>query len=74
MLLDQLIDLYSTIIIVAVVASWINVPRDHPAVVLLRRVTEPVLEPVRKVLPDTGGIDLSPIVVLIGLRVLRGIF
>jgi YggT family protein len=74
MLLNQLIDLYSLVIIAAVVVSWIDVPRDHPAVKLLRNVTEPVLAPVRGVLPQTGGIDFSPIVVLIGLQLLGRFF
>jgi YggT family protein len=70
MLIDRLIDLYSLIIIGAVVVSWINVPRDNPGVRLLHRATDPVLTPVRRALPETGGIDLSPLVVLIGLRLL----
>ena len=70
MLLIRLIDLYSLIIVAAVVVSWINVPRDHPAVRLLHRLTEPVLAAVRKILPPMGGMDFSPLVVLIGLRVL----
>ena len=74
MLLDRLIDLYSLFIIGAVVVSWIEVPRDHPVVKFLRSATDPVLTPVRRALPTTGGIDLSPLVVLIGLQLLAGIF
>ncbi len=70
MLIDRLIDLYSLIIIGAVVVSWIDVPRDHPAVRLLHRATDPVLTPVRRALPKTWGIDLSPLVVLVGLQLL----
>ena len=73
MLLSRLIDLYSLIIVAAIVVSWINVPRDHPAVRLLHRLTEPVLAPVRKILPPMGGMDFSPLVVLIGLQVLAGL-
>jgi len=73
-LLIRLIDLYSLIIVAAVVVSWINVPRDHPVVRLLHRLTEPVLAPVRKILPPMGGMDFSPLVVLIGLRVLVSLF
>jgi YggT family protein len=74
MLLIRLIDLYSLIIVAAVVVSWINAPRDHPAVRLLHRLTEPVLAPIRKVLPPVGGMDFSPLVLLIGLRVLARLF
>ena len=74
MLLIRLIDLYSLIVFAAVVVSWTNVPRKHPAVRLLHRLTEPVLAPIRKVLPPMGGMDFSPLVLLIGLRVLAGLF
>ena len=74
MLLIRLIDLYSLIIVAAVVVSWINVPRNHPAVRFLSAATEPVLAPVRKMLPPMGGMDFSPLVVLIGLRVLASLF
>jgi YggT family protein len=74
MLLIRLIDLYSLIVVAAVVVSWINVPRDNPAARLLQRLTEPLLAPIRKVLPPLGGIDFSPVVLLIGLRVLASLF
>ncbi len=74
MLLIRLIDLYSLIVFAAVVVSWTSVPREHPAVRLLDRLTEPVLVPIRKVLPPMGGMDFSPLVLLIGLRVLTSLF
>ncbi len=73
LVIDRLIDLYSFVILAAVVASWFRAPRDHPAVKLIGSLTEPVLRPVRNVMPDTGGIDFSPLVVLIGLRLLGGL-
>ena len=73
MLLIRLIDLYSLIIVAAVVVSWINVPRDHPAVRLLQQLTEPVLAPVRKIMPPMGGMDFSPLVLLVALRVLASL-
>lgn len=74
MLLVRLIDIYSLIIVAVVLISWIDVPRSHPAVRLLRTVTEPVLAPVRRILPPVGGMDFSPVVVLVGLRLVAGIF
>ncbi len=74
MLLIQLVDVYSLILVAAVVVSWTNAPREHPAVRLLDRVTEPVLAPIRRVLPQIGGMDLSPLVLLIGLQVLMSLF
>ena len=74
MLLNRLIEVYSLVIVAAVVVSWTNVPREHPAVQLLHRLTEPALAPIRKVLPETGGVDFSPLALLIGLRVLGSFF
>ena len=74
MLLIRLIDVYSLIVVASVVVSWTNVPREHPAVRWLHRLTEPVLAPIRKVLPPMGGIDFSPLALLIGLRVLTSLF
>ncbi len=72
--MTQLIDLYSLIVVASVVVSWTNVPREHPAVRLIHRLTEPVLAPIRKLLPPMGGMDFSPLVLLIGLRVLTRLF
>ena len=74
MLLARLFDLYSLIVLAAVVVSWTNVPREHPAVRLLDRLTEPLLGPIRKILPPMGGVDFSPLVLLIALRLLGGLF
>ena len=74
MLLARLIDLYCLVIVAAVVVSWTNLPRGNPAVRFLLAVTEPVLEPVRRVLPLIGGIDFSPVAVIVVLRLIAGIF
>ena len=74
MLLIRLIDVYSLIVVASVVVSWTTVPREHPAARLLAQLTEPVLGPIRKVLPPMGGMDFSPLVLLIGLRFLTSLF
>jgi YggT family protein len=71
MLLVRLIDLYSLVVLATVILSWIPVDRRNPLVGILDALTEPVLQPIRRVLPAMGGLDLSPMVLLIGLRVLR---
>ena len=73
MILVQFIDLYSLIVIVAVVVSWMQLPYNNPVAQFVTTLTEPLLTPVRRLLPPTGGIDFSPMILLIGLRVLRGI-
>jgi YggT family protein len=48
--------------------------RRNGLVVTLHRLTEPALAPIRRVLPPMAGLDLSPMVLLIALRALRGLF
>ena len=55
-------------IIIRILVSWIpNLDPYHPAVRLLRSITDPILEPARRVIPPLGGFDISPIVVLVVL-------
>jgi YggT family protein len=72
-LLIQLIDLYSLIVLAAVILSWVQLDPRHPVVAFLRQLTEPALGPIRRVLPPMGGLDLSPMVLLIGLQMLKGL-
>jgi YggT family protein len=53
-----------------VLMSWIDPRLERPISRVLYRWTEPVLAPVRRVLPQTGSLDLSPLVVLLGLGIL----
>ncbi|HET6304606.1 MAG: hypothetical protein A3J45_11015 [Candidatus Rokubacteria bacterium RIFCSPHIGHO2_02_FULL_69_13] len=63
---------YMWIIIARAVLSWVNPDPYNPIVRLLYRVTEPVLRPIRHRLPTVGmGLDLSPIVVLLGIYFLQ---
>ena len=73
MILIQIIDLYSLIVLVAVVMSWMQVPPSNPIAKFVHAVTEPVLDPLRRALPSMGGLDFSPMVLLIGLQMLRGL-
>ncbi len=67
--LRLLFDLYRLALLVRVLFSWIRVPYGSKIVQFLWSVTEPVLAPLRSVLPPLGGIDLSPIIAffLLGL-------
>ena len=73
MILRQIIDLYSLIVFVAVVMSWMQLPPSNPIAQLVHALTEPVLGPLRRVLPSMGGLDFSPIVLLFGLQMLSGL-
>jgi YggT family protein len=75
------IEIYIFIIIASVIVSWLvafNVlSTSHPAtgrlMDVLGRLTDPVMKPVQRFIPPIGGIDISPIVVLIGLILLQNI-
>lgn len=70
--LAQLIDLYTVIVFVAVVTSWFQLPPGSPVARFTRASTEPLLAPIRKLVPPVGGLDFSPLVLLILLRIVRG--
>ncbi|CAM5425574.1 YggT family protein [Mesorhizobium sp. UC22_110] len=73
------LDLYWWIIIASAIFSWLfafNVVNPRNQVVntignALYRLTEPALRPIRRILPDLGGIDISPIILLLILFFLR---
>ena len=69
LLVYRLLTLYSWILLARVLVSWLPVDPYHPAVRLLRDLTEPVLAPIRRRLPAVPGIDYSPIVAFLLIRV-----
>ena len=79
MLIDRIIDIYVWVIILSAVLSWlvafdiINMRNRFVYLVgdALNRITEPVYQPIRRFLPDMGGLDLSPLIVILGLWFLR---
>ncbi|MBI1735414.1 MAG: YggT family protein [Candidatus Rokubacteria bacterium] len=62
---------YMWIVIARAIISWVNPDPFNPIVRFLYRVTEPVLRPVRRRLPATMGLDLSPMVVLLAIYFLQ---
>lgn len=58
-------------IIISIVSSWIAPHSNHPLLSLVQQLIEPIMRPVRKLLPPLGGvIDVSPILVLMGLKII----
>jgi YggT family protein len=55
------------IVIARAIISWVNPDPYNPIVNFLMRVTDPVLDRVRRMLPDLGGLDLSPLIVLLAI-------
>ena len=70
-LLELVIDLFLFAILIRVVLSWVNPDPYNPAVALLDRLTDPILRPAQRLLPPIGGIDLSPMLVMVGLVLLQ---
>ena len=70
MLLVTILKLYSYVLIIRVILSWVNPNPFNPLVRIFYVLTEPVLAPIRRVLPSMGGLDLSPIVVFIAISLL----
>ncbi len=48
-----------------VVLSWVNLSPTNPLVVIVYQITEPILSPIRRVLPRMGMLDLSPMVAML---------
>ena len=72
-LVDKVIDIYTWIVIASAIMSWLvafGVVNTRNQVIrmvvdLLYRVTEPALRPIRRVLPNLGGIDISPVILIL---------
>lgn len=80
-LFDTLISLYTWVLIASAVLSWLvafNVVNVRNPVVaqigdMLYRLTEPALRPIRRIMPNLGGVDISPIILIIGLVFVRNL-
>ena len=72
-LLVLVLYLYSLVIIVRAVVSWVRPDPRNPFVQMLVLMTEPVLKPLRALVPPDrlGGIDISPILALVAIQILR---
>ena len=76
-----IIDIYIYILIINVVMSWLVVAdilrTDNKFVIAIlyasQRLTNPLLNPIRNFLPNLGGIDISPIIVLLAIQFLRSL-
>lgn len=70
-ILDVLLLIYTCIIIAVAIFSWVNPDPLNPLVRLLRNVTEPVLERIRPYVPLIGGLDLTPVVLIVAIAFIR---
>ncbi len=72
-LIDWALNIYFFIIIISAILSWVNPDPYNPIVMFLRKATEPVYYYIRKYMPflNVGGLDLSPIVVILAIQFLQ---
>ena len=68
--LIKCVEVYSWIVLASVLVSWIQLPQDNPVVQILDTFTEPLLGPIRKLMPDMGGLDFSPVILFVLLNML----
>ena len=70
-LVELLINIFLFAVLIQVILSWINPGTYNPASALLYSLTEPVMRPARNVLPPISGLDLSPMLVMIALILMK---
>jgi len=70
-LIKIVINVYFFIIIIQIILSWVNPGAYNPITQLMYQLSEPILRPARRLIPAAGGIDFSPMVVLILMKLLE---
>ena len=74
-LFDQIISLYIWVVIIAAVVTWVQADPYNPIVQVLRRLTEPVYDQIRRIMPTTiSGIDFAPIILILALQFIKLFF
>ena len=71
-ILDMALNIYLWIIFARAILSWVNPDPYNPIVQFLYKVTEPVLYPIRRMMPYGAGIDFSPLIVILVIYFIRG--
>ena len=60
----------TVLVFIRVILSWVSPGgSSHPLLLIVYRITEPLLSPVRSLLPTMGGVDFSPVIVLFGIQI-----
>jgi YggT family protein len=70
-ILDSVLLIYTFIILAVAILSWVNPDPLNPLVRILRNLTEPVVEKLRPYVPLVGGLDLTPIILIIAIFFVR---
>jgi YggT family protein len=80
-LIDTAVSIYLTLLFAAVILTWLvqfNVvnprqPLVHTIGTFLYRITEPALAPIRRIMPNLGGIDISPVILILLIHFARNL-
>ncbi|WP_251975673.1 YggT family protein [Salinicola avicenniae] len=68
--LNAILKIYFFALIIMIILSWVAPQASHPGALLVMQIVEPIMAPVRRIIPPLGMIDLSPIVVFIAINLL----
>jgi YggT family protein len=69
--ISLLVNIYFFALLAMIILSWVAPGGNNPAIYLLYQITEPVMAPLRKVLPPMGGLDFSPILVFVLINIIQ---
>jgi YggT family protein len=76
-IINALFWIFYALLFANIVLSWVRPDPYHPVwgpiIRIVRGTTEPILNPIRRLLPPMGGLDFSPVVVLLVARLLQGV-
>ena len=72
-LFSNIFDIYFFALIVRVIVSWVAPGSNHPAILLVEQIIEPLCMPARKILPPMGGLDFSIILVFVFIHLIDNI-
>jgi YggT family protein len=71
LLLFFLLDLYQFVVFVSVALSWLNLSPQNPVVRVTSALTDPLLDPLRRVVPAVGGFDITPMLLLLLIQLVK---
>jgi YggT family protein len=70
-LVGLVLNIYFYSFIILVVISWVAPHTQNPAISVVNSLTEPVLRPIRKLMPSMGGLDFSIMIAMLGILVIK---
>lgn len=70
-LIELFLNIYFVSIIIQVVLSWVAPHQYNPVTILIHQINEPLLQPLRRILPPMGGFDFSPLIAIVLIQLSR---